>query len=149
PPGAIVDTVRARLLTWIYLVKTWSPRGGDVRIACEQAFLRSGELAMDGGPPRNEFLHFAYRYGTASALITCLVIAGIVWSGDPTLASAGVVCFVTSPIQAFKRWLKRGDGPLFGPPLIQSLTVHADYDGVHVFGAAGQEREAIITLTLA
>jgi hypothetical protein len=59
--------------------------------------------------------------------------------GDPlsaTLVTAAAVLAGTSPVMALRRWFTGGDGPLFGPPLRASLSVHLDATGmVHLYGA--------------
>jgi hypothetical protein len=147
PPGAIIDTTRARLLTWLYLLRTWSWRGGDVRLACEAAHIRSGGQAMDGGPARNEALQVAYRYGSLGVVallgLGAVILPSLQW-GDPVsamLVSAGLVLSATSPLTAFRRWLAGGDGPIFGPPLRASLTLHIDAEGrAHLYGAEAADR---------
>ena len=153
PPGAITDTFRARLLTWLYLLRTWSWRGRDTRLGCEAAHIRSGGLAMDGGPARNEYVQVAYEYGAlgAAGLVMLIVLlAPFLRLGDPLSASivtAGVVMAGTSPLVALRRWLAGGDGPIFGPPLKASLTLHMDAEGhVHLYGAEAADRDVQIQI---
>ncbi len=142
PHGAGLDGLRARLVSWAYLCRTWSWRGGDTRLALEAASLRSGGVAMEGGPARNEFIEVAYTYGLAGALGVLVFLGVAGWSmrvGEPLSAMllAGLVaCSGTAPLTAFRRWLTGGDGPLFGPRLQASLTLHIEADGtVHLYGA--------------
>jgi hypothetical protein len=142
PHGAGLDGLRARLISWAYLCRTWSWRGGDTRLALEAAHIRSGWCAMEGGPARNEFIQLAYSYGLLGAVAVvgagALAISRLQF-GDPisaTLVTAAAVLAGTSPVMALRRWLTGGDGPLFGPPLRASLTIHLDAKGmVHLYGA--------------
>ena len=150
PHGAGLDGLRARVLSWTYLCRTWSWRGGDTRLALEAAHLRSGGLAMEGPPARNEYLQIAYTYGLSGVLALVGLLALIGWHlrlGDPLSASviAGLVlCAGTSPLTALRRWLTGGDGPLFGPPLALSLTLHLDADGqVHLFGTQAADPKLV------
>lgn len=143
PPGAILKTSRARLVTWLYLLRTWSWRGVPwygVRVACEAAWVRSRGASITGGPPHNEWLHVAYRFGAAGVLVL-VVAAAMVWpliAGrtllGATIAALVAVCAVSSPVQAFRRWLRKGrEGPLFGPPLRWMCSFYVDHDGeMHV-----------------
>lgn len=141
PHGAGLDGLRGRLISWAYLARTWSWRGGDVRLALEQASIRSNGMAMEGGPARNEFIELAYRYGLAGVLAAAVILAAGWWlmvPGSPvsaTLLAAGVILSGTSPLQALKRWLTGHDGALFGPPVLATLTIHIDAEGQgHLYG---------------
>ena len=144
-PGSIGDSVRSRLLTWLYLVQhlTWrGHRWGSTRLACEAAHIRSHRLAMDGGPARNEFLSLLYEWGLGGAALcgtgVSIYVATFHWSSALSAAasSALVVACTTSPLTALAAWLRGGRaGRIFGPPLKASLTVHLDATGhVHLFG---------------
>jgi hypothetical protein len=149
PPGALTDTTRARLLSWHSLLRDLSWRGhGSVRgrLGLAAAHIRSDGRAMDGGPARNEPLELVYEYGLPGVLAVAAVLACAVtiwrprWHDPVTAAaaSAAVVVCGTSPFRAFGAWLRGGrDGPLFGPPLRASLTLHLDAQGnAHLYGAA-------------
>jgi hypothetical protein len=73
--------------------------------------------------------------------------------GDPisaTLVTAAAVLAGTSPVMALRRWFTGGDGPLFGPPLRASLSVHLDATGqVHVFGAESVDHRASVDVARA
>jgi hypothetical protein len=142
PHGAGLDGLRARLVSWAYLCRTWSWRGGDTRLALEAASIRSGGVAMEGGPARNELVQLAYSYGLAGVVGVLVVLIGACWFirvGEPfsaMLAAGLVVCSGTAPLTALRRWLTGGDGPLFGPPLRASLSLHLDAKGmIHLYGA--------------
>jgi hypothetical protein len=156
PHGAGLDGLRARLISWAYLLRTWSWRGGDPRLALEAAHIRSGGLAMEGDPARNEFFQVGYHYGLAGVIglagLAALVAARL-HVGDPvsaTLVTGGVVLSGTAPLTALRRWLTGGDGPLFGPPLRASLTIHLDASGqVHLYGADAADRALQIEIARA
>lgn len=156
PYGASLDGLRARLISWAYLLRTWSWRGGDVRLALEAAHIRSGGRAMEGAPARNEFAQFAYRYGLlgVAALAACIALL-VPWLriGDPlsaTLVTAGVLVSGTSPLLALRRWLAGGDEPLFGPSLKASLTVHIDDQlRAHLYGVATVDRDTALAVARA
>jgi hypothetical protein len=156
PHGAGLDGLRARLLSWVYLCRTWSWRGRDTRLALEAAHIRSGWCAMEGGPARNEFLQLAYSYGLLGVLAVtgCAALAlPRLHVGDPlsaTLVTAAAVLAGTSPVMALRRWFTGGDGPLFGPPLRASLSVHLDATGqVHLFGAESVDHRASVDVARA
>jgi hypothetical protein len=99
---------------------------------------------MDGGPARNEPLQLLYEYGlfAAAAMATGL---WLLWphlalgtAVTAILGAALVVVSTSSPLRAFGRWLRKGrEGPLWGPPLKASLTIHIDHEGAaHFFGTA-------------
>jgi len=145
PPGAITDTMRARLLTWLYLVRhlsLWGHGPRSTRLACQAASLRSGGRAMDGGPAHNEWLQFVYEYGLTGAVLLVLgawwLAPSLAWGSTrtATVGAAVVVLACTSPLRTLGWWLRRGqEGPLFGPPMVASFTVHLDATGrVHFYG---------------
>jgi hypothetical protein len=145
PPGAIVDTTRARLISWIYLLREfqWLGHGaGSARLALEAAWVVSDKRAMDGGPARNEFLELVHEYGVLALLgfaVAAWVAAPHLHWGDPTTATAAsivAVCSVTSPLRAVWRWLHGDRESLFGPPLKVSISVHVNTRGeVMIYGA--------------
>ena len=152
PHGASLDGLRARLISWLYLVRhlTWRGRGsGATRYALEIAHIRSTGRAMEGGPhARNELLELVYEYGWRGGLVVAgLAGAGAIWLrvGDPWSAmavSAVVVCAGTSPLRAARRWLAGGDGPLFGPPVRASFSVYIDAEGkAHLYGGPPMDPE--------
>lgn len=161
PPGAITDTARARLLSWLYLSErlTWKGHGaGSARVALESAHVRSGGLAMDGGPARNEALELAYEYGAVGVAIVLVPIAltsVLIQTHSRALAAALVAGLVaisgTSPLRAFSRWLRGGrEGSLWGPPLRASLTIHLDADNqVHLYGGSTEDRNLKIEIARA
>jgi hypothetical protein len=112
---------------------------------------------MDGGPARNEPLQLLYEYG----ILAALAMAALVWLLSPwlawgtpvtaMLAAAGVVMISTSPLRAFGRWLRAGrEGPLFGPPLLASLTVHLTADGqTHLYGVLDIEGDRAKQIAIA
>lgn len=157
-PGAIVDTARARLLSWLYLGRDWTWRGhgaGSGRLALEAAHVRSGGRALEGGPARNEWLELVYEYGLFAAVP---MVALVAWGAasfqfrDAVSASAiaaAVVCCGTSPARAFYRWLRGDRESLFGPPLKASLTIHIDQDdNVHLYGSVvgTHDRDAAVAM---
>ena len=93
PPGSIHKTIRARLLTWLYLLAhlRWLGYGaGSTRLACEAAHLRSGGLAMDGGPARNELVQVVYEWGMPGLLVCGFLgwrLVSTLRVGDPLSAA--------------------------------------------------------------
>ena len=138
PPGSIHKTARARLLGWIYLVRTFSWRGhgpGSVRVPLEHAHIRSDGLSLVGAPAHNEWLEVCYEWGIA-AVVVCLggLFALMLFARPHHALSASVVAAVvvlafTSPIRALVVWLRGGKPHLFGPPLRATITVHLDFQG--------------------
>ena len=96
-------------------------------------------------------LHWTLGIPVAAGLVVLTVLlAPYLHLGDPlsaTVIAGGVVMAGTSPLVALRRWLAGGDGPIFGPPLKASLTLHVDADGdVHVYGAEVSDRELQIRI---
>jgi hypothetical protein len=145
PPGALVDTTRARLISWIYLLRQfqWIGHGaGSARIALEAAWVVSDKRAMDGGPARNEFLELVHEYGILALggfAVAAWVAAPHLHWGDPATAMAAsivAVCSATSPFRALWRWLHGDRESLFGPPLKVSISFHVNTRGeVMIYGA--------------
>ena len=152
PHGASLDGLRARAISWLYLIRhlTWRGRGrGATRYALEIAHVRSNGRSMEGGPhARNEWLELVYDYGWRAWLVLAgLAVAAALWLrvGDPWSAmavSAFVVCCGTSPLHALRRWFAGGDGPLFGPPVRASFSVYIDAEGkAHLYGGPPMDPE--------
>lgn len=143
-PGAIIDTTRARLISWLYICRElawWGHGYGSARLALEAAHIRSGGRALEGGPVHNEWLELVYEYGLRAALPLVAVLAVAMWLFRPrdaltaSLVTAAVVACGTSPVRAFSRWLRGDRGSLFGPPLKASLSIHIDHENnVYLYG---------------
>ena len=138
PPGSISDSVRARLLSWLYLARVWSWKGhgpGSARVPLEHAHIRSGGLAICGSPAHNEWIEFVYEWGSAGLVLVIAALGALAWWVHPHHAAsaaavaAALVLGGSSPLRAFVHWLRGGKASLFGPPIRCTINIHLDYEG--------------------
>ena len=138
PPGSLGDSVRSRLLSWLYLACTWSWKGhgvGSVRVPMEHAHIRSGGLAICGAPAHSEWIEVAYEWGAAGVGVVLATLGSLVWWVHPhhaasaSAVAAALVLGGSSPIRAFVHWLRGGKPHLFGPPLRCTIMIHLAQDG--------------------
>jgi hypothetical protein len=153
PPGAITDTVRGRLVSWLYLLKTWHWQGSGVdgpHLALEEAYIMTDGLSMPGGPPHNMWMFLAHRWGVLGVGLvgTLLVILAALIRPHSvlgaTLAVAAVLVSIGSPIDEFVRWIRGGrDGELWTQRHIRlSIRLYVDDLGrTHLFQSKRLTRE--------